>query len=321
MGLILEGERHAVLSDILGDEDHLGDMDFKVAGTERGVTSLQMDIKIAGITEEIMRVALGQAKDGRLHILSEMSKALTQHRDQLGEHAPRIEVFNIPVDKIREVIGSGGKVIREIVEKTGAKIDISDDGTVKVASANGDAMKAAINWIKSIASEPEVGHIYEGTVVKVMDFGAFVNFFGSKDGLVHISQLAARRVQKVNDVVKEGDKVKVKLLGFDERGKVRLSMKVVDQTRVKTSRPSRRPRPTSSRARPPPAASSSAHFQDVEGAAVGPPLSFGQAADIGGTRSSSPLSANDRNLPPARPADGPSPTRPPGRTWSSRPAP
>jgi polyribonucleotide nucleotidyltransferase len=229
MGLILEEQRHAVLSDILGDEDHLGDMDFKVAGTERGVTSLQMDIKIAGITEEIMRVALAQAKDGRMHILGEMAKALTQHRAQLGEHAPRIEVFNIPVDKIREVIGSGGKVIREIVEKTGAKIDISDDGTVKVASANGDAMKAAINWIKSIASEPEVGHIYEGTVVKVMDFGAFVNFFGAKDGLVHISQLAPRRVQKVTDVVKEGDKVKVKLLGFDERGKVRLSMKVVDQ--------------------------------------------------------------------------------------------
>jgi polyribonucleotide nucleotidyltransferase len=229
MGLILEDKRYAVLSDILGDEDHLGDMDFKVAGTERGVTSLQMDIKIAGITEEIMRVALGQAKEGRMHILGEMSKALTQHRDQLGEHAPRIEVFNIPVDKIREVIGSGGKVIREIVEKTGAKIDIADDGTVKVASANGDAMKAAINWIKSIASEPEVGHIYEGTVVKVMDFGAFVNFFGAKDGLVHISQLAPRRVQKVTDVVKEGDKVKVKLLGFDERGKVRLSMKVVDQ--------------------------------------------------------------------------------------------
>jgi len=229
MGLILEDKRYAVLSDILGDEDHLGDMDFKVAGTERGVTSLQMDIKIAGITEEIMRVALGQAKEGRMHILGEMSKALTQHRDQLGEHAPRIEVFNIPVDKIREVIGSGGKVIREIVEKTGAKIDIGDDGTVKVASANGDAMKAAINWIKSIASEPEVGHIYDGTVVKVMDFGAFVNFFGAKDGLVHISQLAPRRVQKVTDVVKEGDKVKVKLLGFDERGKVRLSMKVVDQ--------------------------------------------------------------------------------------------
>jgi polyribonucleotide nucleotidyltransferase len=229
MGLILEQQRYAVLSDILGDEDHLGDMDFKVAGTERGVTSLQMDIKIAGITEEIMRVALGQAKDGRLHILGEMSKALTQHREQLGEHAPRIEVFHIPVDKIREVIGSGGKVIREIVEKTGAKIDIADDGTVKVASASGDAMKAAINWIKSIASEPEVGHIYEGTVVKVMDFGAFVNFFGAKDGLVHISQLAPRRVQKVTDVVKEGDKVKVKLLGLDERGKVRLSMKVVDQ--------------------------------------------------------------------------------------------
>jgi polyribonucleotide nucleotidyltransferase len=230
MGLILEDSRYAVLSDILGDEDHLGDMDFKVAGTEQGVTSLQMDIKIAGITEEIMRVALSQAREGRMHILGEMAKALVQHRAQLGEHAPRIEVFNIPVDKIREVIGSGGKVIREIVEKTGAKIDISDDGTVKVASANGDAMKAAINWIKSIASEPEVGHIYDGTVVKVMDFGAFVNFFGAKDGLVHISQLAQRRVQKVTDVVKEGDKVKVKLLGFDERGKVRLSMKVVDQT-------------------------------------------------------------------------------------------
>jgi len=230
MGLIKEEERFAVLSDILGDEDHLGDMDFKVAGTERGVTSLQMDIKIAGITEEIMRIALGQAKDGRMHILGEMSKALTHARAELGEHAPRIEVFSIPVDKIREVIGSGGKVIREIVEKTGAKIDISDDGTVKVASAKADSIKAAINWIKSIASEPEVGHIYEGTVVKVMDFGAFVNFFGAKDGLVHISQLAPRRVQKTTDVVKEGDKVKVKLLGFDERGKVRLSMKVVDQT-------------------------------------------------------------------------------------------
>ncbi len=229
MGLILEDKRFAVLSDILGDEDHLGDMDFKVAGTERGVTSLQMDIKIAGITEEIMRIALAQAKDGRMHILGEMAKALTSARAELGEHAPRIEVFSIPVDKIREVIGSGGKVIREIVEKTGAKIDISDDGTVKVASAKAELIKAAINWIKSIASDPEVGHIYEGTVVKVMDFGAFVNFFGSKDGLVHISQLAPRRVQKTSDVVKEGDKVKVKLLGFDERGKVRLSMKVVDQ--------------------------------------------------------------------------------------------
>ncbi|MBN8829473.1 MAG: polyribonucleotide nucleotidyltransferase, partial [Sphingomonadales bacterium] len=230
MGLILEGDRYSVLSDILGDEDHLGDMDFKVAGTENGITSLQMDIKIAGITEEIMRVALRQAKDGRLHILGEMAKALTSARAELGEHAPRIEVMNIPVDKIREVIGSGGKVIREIVEKTGAKVDISDDGTVKIASANGESIRAAINWIKSIASDPEVGQIYEGTVVKTMEFGAFVNFFGAKDGLVHISQLAANRVQKVTDVVKEGDKVKVKLLGFDERVKVRLSMRAVDQT-------------------------------------------------------------------------------------------
>jgi polyribonucleotide nucleotidyltransferase len=229
MGLILEDKRYAVLSDILGDEDHLGDMDFKVAGTEKGITSLQMDIKIAGITEEIMQVALTQAKDGRLHILGEMSKAITSARAELGEHAPRIEVLKIPTDKIREVIGTGGKVIREIVEKTGAKVDIQDDGTVKVASSSGESIKAAINWIKSIASDPEVGLIYDGTVVKVMDFGAFVNFFGSRDGLVHISQLAPRRVQKTSDVVKEGDKVKVKLLGFDERGKVRLSMKVVDQ--------------------------------------------------------------------------------------------
>src|SRR6201986_3480561 len=230
MGLILEDKRYAVLSDILGDEDHLGDMDFKVAGTEKGVTSLQMDIKIAGITEEIMKVALTQAKDGRMHILGEMGKALTAARAELGEHAPRIEMFKIPTDKIREVIGTGGKGIREIVEKTGAKINIEDDGSVKVASADGESIKAAINWIKSIASEPEVGHIYEGTVVKVMDFGAFVNFFGAKDGLVHISQLAANRVQKTSDVVKEGDKVKVKLLGFDDRGKTRLSMKAVDQT-------------------------------------------------------------------------------------------
>jgi polyribonucleotide nucleotidyltransferase len=229
MGLILEDKRHAVLSDILGDEDHLGDMDFKVAGTEVGVTSLQMDIKIAGITEQIMQTALGQAKEGRLHILGEMAKALTTARAELGEHAPRIEMFNIPTDKIREVIGTGGKVIREIVEKTGAKINIEDDGSVKVASANHESIKAAINWIKSIASDPEVGHIYEGTVVKTMDFGAFVNFFGAKDGLVHISQLASHRVNKTTDVVKEGDKVKVKLLGFDDRGKVRLSMKVVDQ--------------------------------------------------------------------------------------------
>ena len=229
MGLILEGERFAVLSDILGDEDHLGDMDFKVAGTQEGVTSLQMDIKIAGITEEIMKVALGQARDGRLHILEEMNKALTGARSELGEFAPRIETMKIPTDKIREVIGTGGKVIREIVEKTGAKINIEDDGTVKIASSDGNSIKAAINWIKSIASDPEIGQIYEGTVVKTVDFGAFVNFFGSKDGLVHISQLAQGRVAKTTDVVKEGDKVKVKLLGFDDRGKVRLSMRVVDQ--------------------------------------------------------------------------------------------
>ena len=229
MGLILEDKRYAVLSDILGDEDHLGDMDFKVAGTEQGVTALQMDIKIAGITEEIMKVALSQAKGGRMHILGEMAKALDKARAELGEYAPRIETFKIATDKIREVIGTGGKVIREIVEKTGAKINVEDDGTVKVASADGELIKAAVNWIKSIASDPEIGHIYEGTVVKTMDFGAFVNFFGAKDGLVHISQLAPNRVQKTTDVVKEGDKVKVKLLGFDERGKVRLSMKVVDQ--------------------------------------------------------------------------------------------
>jgi polyribonucleotide nucleotidyltransferase len=229
MGLILEDKRFAVLSDILGDEDHLGDMDFKVAGTTEGVTSLQMDIKIAGITEEIMKVALAQAKDGRLHILDEMSKALTGARAELGEFAPRIETMKIPTDKIREVIGTGGKVIREIVEKTGAKINIEDDGTVKIASSDGAKIKAAINWIKSIASDPEIGLIYDGTVVKTVDFGAFVNFFGSKDGLVHISQLSKGRVAKTTDVVKEGDKVKVKLLGFDDRGKVRLSMRVVDQ--------------------------------------------------------------------------------------------
>ena len=229
MGLIKDGDRFAVLSDILGDEDHLGDMDFKVAGTQDGITSLQMDIKIDGITEEIMKVALGQAKDGRIHILGEMSKAITEARAELGEHAPRIEVMKIPVDKIREVIGSGGKVIREIVEKTGAKVNIEDDGTVKIASADGKAIKAAVNWINSIAAEPEVGMIYEGTVVKCVDFGAFVNFFGAKDGLVHISQLAPKKVAKVTDVIKEGDKVWVKLMGFDERGKVRLSMKVVDQ--------------------------------------------------------------------------------------------
>jgi len=229
MGLILEGEKFAVLSDILGDEDHLGDMDFKVAGTEEGVTSLQMDIKIAGITEQIMKIALEQAKGGRIHILGEMAKALTASRSEVGEFAPRIETMKIPTDKIREVIGTGGKVIREIVEKTGAKINIEDDGTIKIASSDGSQIEAAIKWIRSITDEAEVGAIYQGTVVKTADFGAFVNFFGAKDGLVHISQLADQRVAKTTDVVKEGDKVWVKLLGFDERGKVRLSMKIVDQ--------------------------------------------------------------------------------------------
>jgi len=229
MGLIKEGDRFAVLSDILGDEDHLGDMDFKVAGTANGVTALQMDIKITGITEEIMKVALWQAKDGRMHILDKMAEALEKARPGLGEHAPRIETLKIPTDKIREVIGTGGKVIREIVEKTGAKIDIQDDGTIKVASSSGTAIAAALKWIKGIVSEPELGEIYDGKVVKVVDFGAFVNFFGAKDGLVHVSELAPRRVNKVTDVVNEGDMVKVKLLGFDNRGKVRLSMKQVDQ--------------------------------------------------------------------------------------------
>jgi len=229
MGLILEGERFAVLSDILGDEDHLGDMDFKVAGTTEGVTSLQMDIKIAGITEEIMRQALDQAKDGRMHILGEMGKALAEARAEMGEYAPKIETMQIPVDKIRDVIGSGGKVIREIVDKTGAKIDINDDGLIKVASNDQSAIDAARKWIHELTAEPEVGKIYDGKVVKVVDFGAFVNFFGAKDGLVHISQLSEGRPAKTTDVVNEGDAVKVKLLGFDDRGKVRLSMKVVDQ--------------------------------------------------------------------------------------------
>jgi polyribonucleotide nucleotidyltransferase len=229
MGLIKEGDRFAVLSDILGDEDHLGDMDFKVAGSAEGITSLQMDIKITGITEEIMRVALFQAKEGRMHILGKMAEALEKARPGLGEHAPRIEQIKVPTDKIREIIGTGGKVIREIVEKTGAKIDIQDDGTVKVASSSGAAITAALKWIKSIVSEPEVGEIYEGKVVKIMEFGAFVNFFGARDGLVHVSELAPQRVQKVSDVVSEGQMVKVKFLGMDNRGKIRLSMKVVDQ--------------------------------------------------------------------------------------------
>ena len=229
MGLIKEGNDFAVLSDILGDEDHLGDMDFKVAGTERGVTALQMDIKITGITEEIMKVALEQAHHGRLHILGEMSKALTGARTELGEHAPRIETIKIPTDKIREVIGSGGSVIREIVAESGAKIDIEDDGTVKIASANRESIEKALARIRGITSEPEIGLIYKGKIVKIMEFGAFVNFFGAKDGLVHISQLTNGRPATVGEVVKEGQEVYVKLLGFDDRGKVRLSMKIVDQ--------------------------------------------------------------------------------------------
>jgi polyribonucleotide nucleotidyltransferase len=229
MGLIKEGERFAVLSDILGDEDHLGDMDFKVAGTENGVTSLQMDIKITSITEEIMRIALAQAKDGRMHILGEMAKALTSAREGVNENAPRITVITVPKDKIREVIGSGGKVIREITETTGAKIDIEDDGTVKVAATDAKAAQRAIDWIKGIVAEPEMGVIYTGKVVKVVDFGAFVNFLGSRDGLVHISELAPQRVAKTTDVVNMGDEVKVKVIGFDDRGKIKLSMKAVNQ--------------------------------------------------------------------------------------------
>ncbi len=229
MGLILEKDGFAVLSDILGDEDHLGDMDFKVAGSEDGITSLQMDIKIAGITEEIFTKALHQAKAGRLHILGEMAKAISGAREEIGEYAPKIETITIPTDKIREVIGSGGKVIREIVEKTGAKVDIQDDGTVKVSASDGAKIKAALDWIKSITQEAEVGQIYNGKVVKVVDFGAFVNFFGAKDGLVHISQISKEKVGKVSDVLSEGQMVKVKLLGFDDRGKTKLSMKVVDQ--------------------------------------------------------------------------------------------
>ncbi|PYC47701.1 polyribonucleotide nucleotidyltransferase [Litorivita pollutaquae] len=229
MGLILEEDgSYAILTDILGDEDHLGDMDFKVAGTENGITSLQMDIKVAGITPEIMEKALAQAKDGRMHILGEMSKSLTGASD-FSVHAPRIETMQIPTDKIREVIGSGGKVIREIVETSGAKVDINDEGIIKIASPNGEAIKKAYDMIHSIVAEPEEGQVYDGKVVKIVDFGAFVNFFGKRDGLVHVSQIENRRLNHPSDVLKEGQDVKVKLLGFDDRGKVRLSMKVVDQ--------------------------------------------------------------------------------------------
>jgi polyribonucleotide nucleotidyltransferase len=229
MGLIKEDRSFAVLSDILGDEDHLGDMDFKVAGTDNGITALQMDIKITSITPEIMRIALDQARDGRMHILGEMSKAITGARDDVAATAPRITIINVPKEKIREVIGTGGKVIREIVEQTGAKIDIEDDGTIKVAASDIAQAQKAIDWIRGIVAEPEIGVIYNGKVVKTADFGAFVNFLGSRDGLVHISELQQGRVGKTTDVVNVGDPVKVKVIGFDERGKVKLSMRVVDQ--------------------------------------------------------------------------------------------
>ena len=229
MGLILEGKDFAVLSDILGDEDHLGDMDFKVAGTSEGITSLQMDIKVAGITEEIMKIALGQAKDGRDHILGEMAKALDHTREELSSHAPRIETMTIPKDKIREVIGTGGKVIREIVATTGAKVDIDDEGVIKISSSDVSQIEAARQWIQGITQEPEIGTIYTGKVANIVDFGAFVTFMPGKDGLVHVSEIRNERVENVRDVLSEGQEVKVKLLEVDQRGKVRLSMRVVDQ--------------------------------------------------------------------------------------------
>ncbi len=229
MGLIKEGKDFAVLSDILGDEDHLGDMDFKVAGTDQGITALQMDIKITSITEEIMKIALAQAKDGRIHILGEMAKALTKGREGVSQFAPQMVSFKIPTDKIREVIGTGGKVIRQIVEETGAKVDIDDDGSVKVSAISQAAIDKAVDWIKGITDEPEVNKVYKGKVVKIVDFGAFVNFMGGKDGLVHISELADQRVAKTTDVVSEGQEVKVMVVGFDDRGKIKLSMKRVDQ--------------------------------------------------------------------------------------------
>ncbi|MEC7571589.1 MAG: polyribonucleotide nucleotidyltransferase, partial [Pseudomonadota bacterium] len=247
MGLIKEGNRYAVLSDILGDEDHLGDMDFKVAGTEAGVTSLQMDIKITSITREIMDVALGQARDGRLHILNEMGQALTGAREGVSANAPRITTLTIPKDKIRDVIGSGGKVIREICEVTGAKIDIEDDGTIKVAAVDDSSAKAAIDWIRGITAEPELNVVYDGKVVKTVDFGAFVNFLGNRDGLVHISELQEDRTSKTTDVVNEGDMVKVKVLGFDDRGKVKLSMRAVNQETGEDLEPEGRPESESPR--------------------------------------------------------------------------
>lgn len=245
MGLILEGKDFAVLSDILGDEDHLGDMDFKVAGTSEGITALQMDIKISGITEEIMKVALKQAHEGRAHILAEMAKALGETRSELSAHAPRIETFTIDKSKIREVIGTGGKVIREIVAQTGAKVDIDDEGVIKVSSSDPSQIEAAIKWIKGLVEEAEVGKVYDGKVVNLVDFGAFVNFMGGKDGLVHVSEIKNERVEKVSDVLSEGQEVKVKVLEIDPRGKVRLSMRVVDQetgAELEDTRPAREPR-------------------------------------------------------------------------------
>ena len=247
MGLILEDDgKYAVLTDILGDEDHLGDMDFKVAGTAEGITSLQMDIKVAGITPAIMEQALAQAKDGRMHILEEMNKALSAGRQEFSAHAPRIETMTVPTDKIREVIGSGGKVIREIVEVSGAKVDINDDGVIKIASANADSIKKAYDMIYSIVAEPEEGKVYTGKVVKLVDFGAFVNFFGKRDGLVHVSQIANKRLNHPNELLKEGQEVKVKLLGFDDRGKVRLGMKMVDQETGEEIAPEKKEEPAES---------------------------------------------------------------------------
>jgi polyribonucleotide nucleotidyltransferase len=245
MGLILEGKDYAVISDILGDEDHLGDMDFKVAGTSEGITSLQMDIKIAGITEEIMHTALSQAKEGRAHILGEMAKALGESRHELSAHAPRIETMQIPKDKIREVIGTGGKVIREIVATTGAKVDIDDEGVIKIASSDVAQIEAARDWIRGIVAEPEVGTVYTGKVASIVDFGAFVTFMPGKDGLVHVSEIKNERVENVRDVLSEGQEVKVKLLEVDQRGKVRLSMRLVDQEtgeELPDTRPPREPR-------------------------------------------------------------------------------
>lgn len=245
MGLILEGDEFAILSDILGDEDHLGDMDFKVAGTSEGITTMQMDIKIAGITKEIFEAALNQAKEGRAHILGEMNKALGEARTELSAHAPRIETMQIDKSKIRDVIGTGGKVIREIVATTGAKVDIDDEGVIKISSSDVSQIEAAMNWIKGIVEEAEVGKIYNGKVVNLVDFGAFVNFMGGKDGLVHVSEIKNERVEKVSDVLSEGQEVKVKVLEIDQRGKVRLSMRVVDQEtgeELEDARPAREPR-------------------------------------------------------------------------------